>query len=99
MLNTEERIQRQEGVLIIMQEQIKDIIKIQREQTKSLNLINQNLTQLNTTLAGIPGTDEKGICGKVNRQDIRIARLERLFWAVLGILMATNIINVTGIWH
>ena len=95
---TDNEVKRLEGLFIMLQDQVRDIVKIQKEQAKSLALINQNLAQLNTALMGIPGTGDKGLVGIVNKHESRLSKMEKLFWTVIGALLATNVINAAVFW-
>lgn len=58
------------------------------EQEKLLSEIHQTVTQMNTSLFGIEGTEDKGFVGRTNaslaRHGERIGSLERYRWILAG---------------
>lgn len=96
-VKTDSEIRRLEGVMMIVQQQIDSQNATLREQTKALEQINKNLTQLNTTLMGIPDTEDKGLYGKVCKHDVRIAKIERVLWPLIAVLAASNVISISNV--
>ena len=96
-VKSESEIRRLEGAMMIVQQQIDSQNSTLREQTKALEQINKNLTQLNTTLMGIPDTEDKGLYGKVCRHDVRIAKIERILWPLIAVLAASNVISISNV--
>lgn len=90
-------MKRLEGSLMVFQRQIDNQHATLQEQTKALEAINKNLVQLNTTLMGVSGTEDKGLYGKVCKHETRIARLEKLLWPLIAILVSTNVITLVGL--
>ena len=49
--------------------------------------------RLETMLIGMPGTDDKGMAGKLNDVCEDYARLKTRFWILIGILSGSGIIT------
>jgi len=48
-------------------------------------------------LYGVPGTDDKGLCGEVKRLAEEQSKLKRYFWTLVGVLVGSGVIGA-GIW-
>lgn len=96
-VKTDSEIRRLEGLFMSLQEEVKAQGQTQKEQNRTLELINKNLTQLNTTLMGIPDTEDKGLYGKVCKHELRIAKLERILWPLVAVLAASNVISISNV--
>lgn len=83
--------------MMLVQKQIDNQNAALREQTKALEQINKNLTQLNTTLMGIPDTEDKGLYGKVCKHEVKIAKIERILWPLVAVLAASNVISISSV--
>lgn len=66
--------------------------------------IRERLVRLETVLTGVPGTNDKGVCGTVdkNRADLdatrkKIGRLEIRFWLLVGLLAGSGVLGGFGI--
>ncbi len=97
-VKTDSEIRRLEGLFMSLQDDVKEQGAIQREQNKTLALINQNLTQLNVTLMGTPNTEDTGLYGMVSRHGARIDRIEKILWPLVAVLIATNVVSVSSIF-
>lgn len=66
--------------------------------------VRERLVRLETVLTGIPGTDDKGLVGKVNDNcdDLdatrkKVGRLEVRFWLLVGLLSGSGLLGGLGI--
>lgn len=66
--------------------------------------VRERLVRLETVLTGVPGTDDKGLVGKVNDNcdDLdatrkKVGRLEVRFWLLVGLLAGSGVLGGLGI--
>jgi hypothetical protein len=52
------------------------------------------LQQVHQGMYGVPDTDEKGLCGKVEAQGKELFSLKRAFWTLVGILVGSGVLGV-----
>jgi len=48
---------------------------------------------LNTAILGVPGTQDKGLCGKVDRQGRELYSLKKHFWILVGFLVGLGVVS------
>jgi len=59
--------------------------------------MHEKVTQIHTALYGVPGTDEKGMCGRVNKLEIDYNRFKGNIIKVAFVLVASGVITGAGI--
>lgn len=66
--------------------------------------VRERMVRMETVLTGVPGTDDKGLVGKVSKScdDLdatrkKVGRLELKFWLLVGLLVGGGILGGFGI--
>jgi len=66
--------------------------------------VRERMVRIETVLTGVPGTNNKGLCGTVekNEEDLdtnrkKVGRLEVRFWLLVGLLCGSGVLGGVGI--